>query len=191
MRIYKSLKSIWKKLGVNGQVKNFSTVELWVIETDSSIPTARKLKAGFKTPIQVDVDAFKRIDGLAIDKHKNWWKFYDVSTAEIHGDSKKLTVSIISKTAVGEYHFNKFIYLDEYWGSPIQLVTNVRRDKNKKITHYFVKGIGWISSDKALKMTCHHEIDNARPVFPKSGTPFIRTRRDSKWLNNLSVKGLA
>ena len=79
---YGSLKKIWKKLGINGQVKNFSSVELWVVNTERGT-VARKLAPGFKTPPKVDVDGFKRVDGLAIEGHKNWWKIYDGSTAEV------------------------------------------------------------------------------------------------------------
>ena len=41
--------------------------------------------------------------------------------------------------------------------------------------------VGWIEFDQALKMTCQHEIDNARPVFPVSGRPNIRTRKDKEF----------
>ena len=40
--------------------------------------------------------------------------------------------------------------------------------------------------EQALKMTYRHEIDNARPVFPVSGRPYIRTRKDKEFFNNLS-----
>lgn len=190
MGIYESLKSVWKKLGINGQVKNFSNIDLGVIETDSTKPIARKLKPGFKTPITTDVDGFKRTDGIAIEGHKNWWKFYDISTVEIYGKSKNLYGSAITKTAVNKNHFGKPVYLDEYWGDPIQLITDVKRNKKKEITHYFVTSLGWVNLDKAFRITCFHEIDNARPVFPKSGDPYIRTRRDPDIFNNISTKGL-
>lgn len=190
MGMYESLKKIWKKLGLKGQVKNFSSVELWVIENDTeNKPIARKLPPGFKTPPKVDTDGFKRVDGIAIDGHKYWWKIYDGSTAEIYDDKKSLRVSAIAKTAVEEGRFGKVTYRKETWGSPIQIVTNVKRDKKKRITGYFVTGIGWIAPEQAFKMTCNHEIDNARPVFPKQGDPYIRTRRDPELFNNISVKG--
>lgn len=103
MSIYSKLKAIWKKLGINGSVKNYSKVELWVLETDTTgNPIARVLKPGYKTPSNIDTDAFKRIDGKAIQGHKNWWKFYDFSTVEVSTDGRGLKISVISKSAVPE-----------------------------------------------------------------------------------------
>lgn len=99
MNLYSELKSIWKKLGIRGCVKNYSSAHLWVVETDSSkIPIAR-------------------------------------------------------------------------------------------ILAYYVSGHGWLDFMTTLKMTCYHEIDNARPVFPKKGKPYIRSKRDRFILNNFSNKG--
>jgi hypothetical protein len=188
MGAYESLKAIWKKLGIKGQVKNFSSKKLWVIETDSGEPIARGLEPGFKTPTKIDIDGFKRTDGKAIDGHKNWWKIYDVSTAEIYDRGSSLRVSAITKTAVEENKFGTPTYKNESWGAPIQLVLDVRRDKKRRIIAYNVSNVGWVAFEKALKMVCHHEIDNARPVFPVSGQPYIRTRRDNELSNNLSIK---
>jgi hypothetical protein len=190
MGAYDSLKAIWKKLGVNGQIKNFSSTELWVLETDSGI-VAKRLPSGYKTPATVDVDAFKRVDGSAIEGHKNWWKIYDFSTVEIFGSNKSLAISAVTKTAVEEDHFGRPIYKNEIWGSKIQLISDVRRDQKKRIVEYYVTSGGWIDSELAFRMTCNHEIDNARPVFPKSGEPYIRTRRDPQVFNNISSNGKA
>jgi len=62
MALYDSLKKVWKKLGLKGQVKNFSSVELWVVNNDSGT-IARKLQPGYRTPSKVDIDGFKRVDG--------------------------------------------------------------------------------------------------------------------------------
>ena len=190
MNIYDSLKRLWKELGIRGQVKNFSSKRLWVIETDSGVPIARWLESGFKTPQNIDVDGFKRFDGVPVAGHPNWWKIYDFSTAEIFNAGQDLRVSAISKTAVDENHFGKPLYKQESWGTPMKLVIDVRREK-KRIVAYCVTNVGWIEFDQALKMTCQHEIDNARPVFPVSGRPYIRTRKDKEFFNNLSGKGMA
>lgn len=186
--MYESLKKIWKRLGLKGQVKNFSSTTLWVLETGNGT-IARKLYPGHKTLPGADIDAFKRIDGIAIDGHKNWWKIYDGSTAEIYSDRKNLKVSVITKTSVEEDHFGKPSYQEEAWGLPIQVITDVKRHKKKRITAYFVSRIGWVSFEEALELTCQHQIDNARPVFPESGSPYIRTRRDPELFNNISLKG--
>jgi hypothetical protein len=186
---YDSLKAVWKKLGFKGQVKNFSSKRLWVIENDAvGKPIARWLDPGFKTPINIDVDAFKRVDKKAIDGHKSWWKIYDFSTAEIFDKGASLRVSAITKTAVAEKHFGEPVYKAESWGSPIQLVLDVKRDKKKNVLAFQLSIDDWVGFEETLKMTCHHKIDNARPVFPLAGRPYIRTRRDRELLNNLSAK---
>lgn len=189
MDTFGSLKKIWKKLGINGQVKNFSSVDLWVIDNDSDSAVAHRLKPGFKTPVKVDTDAFRRVDGVAIECHSGWWKIYDFSTAEVWDGKKSLMVSAITKVAVGEKHFGTPLYRKGAWGDPIQVILDVKRTKRGHITRYLVSGIGWIGFDQALEMTCRHEIDNARPVFPIKGKPYIRTRRDPDLFNNISMKG--
>jgi len=68
---------------------------------------------------------------------------------------------------------------------------NVEINKQKKINYYFVTELGWPSIEKALELTCLHQIDNARPVFPISRAAYIRTRKDIILPNNLSQKGNA
>lgn len=90
---------------------------------------ARWLESGFKTPKNIDVDGFKRFDGVPVAGHPNWWKIYDFATAEIFDAGQELTVSAISKTAVDENHFGKTLYKQESWGTLIKLVIDVRREK--------------------------------------------------------------
>ncbi|MEI8348079.1 MAG: DUF3892 domain-containing protein [Pseudomonadota bacterium] len=189
MSVYDSLKAVWKKLGIKGQVVNYSSKELWVLETESGQPVARKLLPGYKTTPSIDVDGFKRVDGVAIDGHRQWWKFYDFSTVEIFDFKNSLLVSAITKVAVDEIHFGQVSYRNEKWGEPIRAIIDVRRDKKRNIVEYCINSIGWVKFDTAFKMTCYHEIANARPVFPSGGKPYIRTRRDDKIINNLSSKG--
>ncbi len=193
MSNYESLKKIWKKLGIKAHVKNFSSQPLWVLENEDDRPVAHLLRPMTKSPIKIDTDAFRRRDGKPIEGHKSWWKIYDGSTAEVFDKGKDLSISVITKTAVEDKEFSTdapITYEEKTWGTPILLVTNVQRDKKKSIIAYLVTNVGWIEPEQMLTMTCHHEIDNARPVFPTSGTPFIRTRRDQKFFNNLSTKGL-
>lgn len=187
------LKRIWKKLGIKGQVKNYSSKPIWVLETDSGRPVAHLLLPMSKFPNGVDADAFRRADGKPIQGHKSWWKFYDFSTVEIFDKGDDLKTSVITQTAVTDEEFGgtKAITYDrsENWGVSVQLVDDVQRNRKKRITKYHVTGVGWVVPTKALVMTCNGEIDNARPVFPGSGNPYIRTRRDRELFNNLEVKG--
>lgn len=192
MSVYTELKSIWKKIRINGQVKNYSNIELWVVENiTTGKPVARLLPSGHKTPAQIDVDAFKRIDGKAIQKHKNWWKFYDFSTVDVYNDGRGLKLSVIAKRAVKEDHFGKVKYVRKKWGIPLVAILDIRRNKKNKIIAYYVSKHGWLDLEVTLKMVCHHKIDNARPVFPKKGKPYIRSKRDKSILNNFKVKGRA
>lgn len=193
MSVYVSLKKVWKSLNVKGRVKNYSKVNLQIVETDTTgDPVARVLPAGFKTPKNIDCDGFKRVDGKAIQGHKQWWKFYDFSTVEVFNDGRGLRVSVISKTAVSENHFNNKIpdYKKGMWGELITIILDVKKGSSNKIVSYYVSGHGWLDFETTFKMTCYHEIDNARPVFPNSGKPYIRSKRDKSTLNNFSKKGL-
>lgn len=191
MIVYSKLKAIWKKLGINGHVKNYSNVDLWVIETDSDSPEgpfARRLLPGHKTPPEIDVDGLKRVDGKAIQGHKNWWKFYDFSTVDVYTDGSGLKLSVISKVAVSETEFGSVKYLDKNWGVPLTVILDIKRNSRNKIISYYVSGHGWLDFESTFKMTCYHEIDNARPVFPKKGVPYIRSKRDKMSLNNFNKK---
>lgn len=191
MDVYQTLKAAWKKLGIDGEVKNYSSKILWALENDSGKPIVRWLRPGFKTPPSIDTDAFKRADGIEIEGHKGWWKIYDFSTAEVFDVGDSVRISAVTKIAVDEPHFGEPAYRQENWGMPIQVVVDVRRDKKKRIVAYCITNLGWIDAERAFEMTCNHEIDNARPVFPKSGRPYLRTRRDKELFNNLSTKGKA
>ena len=189
MKMYDSLKAVWKKLGINGQVKNYSSYDLWVLENDTSDnQIARILPPGYKTPRNIDVDAFKIKDGPLLNKHNSWWKFYDFSTIDIYSNGNKISLSTNSVTAVGEKNFGQVIYKNEIWGERLKVVVSVR--KNKKEMEYYISDDGWKNFESTLEMVCLHQIDNARPVFPKNRRPYIRSKRDKQTLNNFSSKVL-
>ncbi|MEW6058365.1 MAG: hypothetical protein AB1540_17320 [Bdellovibrionota bacterium] len=145
-----------------------------------------------KSPQNVDIDAFKRVDGKPVEGHSSWWKFYDYSTLEVFDNGNDLKVSVVRKTPVNEDYFGqgRIIYdRSEQWAISTKLVTDVQRGKNRRITKYYVTDEGWLKPDDVLAMVCRGEIDNARPVFPSTGKPCIRTRRDRQIFNNLEIKG--
>ncbi len=71
MDVKQKLKSLWKKLGINGQVVNFSSKTLWVLETNTGKSIAHLLLPMTKSPIEIDADAFRREDGKAIEGHES------------------------------------------------------------------------------------------------------------------------
>ncbi|MEW6058011.1 MAG: DUF3892 domain-containing protein [Bdellovibrionota bacterium] len=192
-QLYQGLKSIWKKLGLKGRVKNYSSKPIWVVETESGKAIAHLLPPMTKSPPNIDADGFRRVDGKPVQGHKLWWKIYDGSTLEVFDDGTDLKTSVIRKRAVDDTEFDSkgvIIYdRSEKWAVSVKLVTDVRRNRKRRITKYYVTGDGWISPEQALSLVCQGEIDNARPVFPGTGKPYVRTRRDRELFNNLEVKG--
>lgn len=80
------LRRAWKAVMANrvrGRVINRSSRPLWVLETDSGRPIAHRLEPGCASPSQVDADAFRAVDGTAIDGEGSWIKIYDFVTATI------------------------------------------------------------------------------------------------------------
>ncbi len=184
----KDLKKIWKKIRGKGRIVNCSSKPLWVIEADaeSGNVVAHLLPPMTKSPTDVDIDAFRRVDKKPVDGHSYWRKFYNFSTLEVFDNGNDLKVSVIKKIAVDEKYFNqgKIAYdRSASWVVPIKLITDVRRGKNRRITKYHISDVGWLKPAEALAMTCKGEIDNARPVFPSTGKPFIRTLRDRQIFN--------
>ncbi|OFZ51729.1 MAG: hypothetical protein A2381_18635 [Bdellovibrionales bacterium RIFOXYB1_FULL_37_110] len=195
MSTYEELKKIWKRLRINGQVKNYSSKKLWVLETNTGVAIAHILLPGQKSPQKIDADAFKRVDGIPVEKHFSWWKFYDFSTVDVFDDNQELLISVITKRSVDDSEFEGSQRKIQYnknsnWGERIRLIINVVRDeKNKRIIGYQISDIGVIGFDQVLEMVCNGEIDNARPVFSNSRKPYIRTQKDKKCLNNIVYMG--
>lgn len=104
----------------NGQVKNHSAKDLWVVETDSGPAIAHKLEPGRQSPSSVDADGFKSIDGTAIDGHTSWVKILNWSTADVANEGQQLTRGCILCSSVGENQFGQVTYdQSSNWGEPI------------------------------------------------------------------------
>jgi hypothetical protein len=192
MSTYSDLKKIWKTLGIKAHIVNYSSVTFWVVEGNEGVATAYLLPPMTRSPEKADVDGFKRVDGKPVMRHKSWWKVYDGSFKQIFDKGGRLSFSENTMTRVTDSAFSqeRIIYdKSNSWAIPIKLITDVERDKKKKIIQYFVSNVGWIDLETTLKMTCYGEISNARPVFPENGAPYLRTRRDKKYFNNLEAKG--
>lgn len=179
-------RKVYEKIKVNGKVINHSSHILWVIETTSSSTTAHKLSPGMRSPANIDADGLKRFDGKPINGHLHWWKIRDFTTADIYNDRDDLKIAVLIKSSVPDDHFGKYKKdSSENWGEPIAIITKVKRTKTGAISEYFIERYGWISRSKAIELAAKGKIDNATPVFPAKGKPYLRSRPDSRAENNL------
>lgn len=178
------IKNIISKFKGNGKVKNHSSKDIWVIETTTNHPhgppIAHKLLSKTKSPIKIDADGFKRVDGKPIEKHSTWWKIWDYFTADLYDDGVDgIKVDVSIRIKVKENHFGRVVY-DTHpgWGVPIREITKIERKRKDGITRYFVEDIGWVSKERAIAMTAKGQIDNAVLVTPKNGAPYLRSVPD-------------
>lgn len=105
----------------NGQVKNYSSKTLWVVETDSGPAIAHKLAAGRQTLSSVDADGFKATDGTSIDGHTSWVKINEFSTADVANSGSQLTRGCILCYNVEDNEFGNVTYDNaDHWGEPIR-----------------------------------------------------------------------
>ncbi len=180
-----------KKYKGNGKVRNYSSKELWVLETDTNDPKgppiAHRLLPMQKSPIKFDVDGFRRVDNKPIDGHLSWWKIYGYTTTDIFDDGGLLEIDVLVRVKVKDNEFGDDVAYEKSgtWGDPVQKITNVERDKSRAIKRYYVENQGWLTKYQALKLAANGLIDNVVIVQPKSGKPYLRSLPDSKNKNNL------
>ena len=104
----------------NGQVKNGSSKELWVVETDSGSAVAHKLDSGRQSPEDIDADGFKAVDGTLIDGHDSWIKINNFSTADVTNNDSQLSRGCILCANVEENEFGNVTFdQSSGWGDPI------------------------------------------------------------------------
>lgn len=180
---------LWK-----AQIRNYSSQDLWVLETDTKIngydAVAHILKPGMKTPKSIDIDGFKRVDGRVIEGHKEWWKILDGFQVYIYDKSRVVkALAIPYKKKVGTNEFGNKIWFDKsLWGEKISNVINVERNQKGHITHYYIEGFGKVTKRKAIKMAKNGEVDNVVIVENNNGT-YLRSRPDGNKSNNFAKMG--
>lgn len=103
-----------------GQVKNYSSRELWVIRKDSGPAIAYRLAPGRKSPSDIDADGFRAVDGTPVDGHTSWVKIIDLSTADVKDDGLTLKRGCLLCADVEEDEFGE-VSFDESpdWGDPL------------------------------------------------------------------------
>lgn len=140
-----------------------------------------------KTPSDIDADGFKRVDGKAIDGHKDWWKIRSVFTAEIKDAGDDLEVKVILKSAVPNEEFGKPYEVDESsaWGEPIIDVTGIYKTKHGETIGYEIAGRGKVAKGEAVLMAKQGLLDNV-VVVQRGLNTFLRTRPDGEPWNNLT-----
>jgi len=103
-----------------GQVKNYSSRELWVVRKDAGPAIAYRLAPGRKSPDEVDADGFRAVDGTPIDGHTSRVKIVDLSTADVEDDGPELKRGCTLCMDVGEDEFGKVTFDDSLgWGEPL------------------------------------------------------------------------
>lgn len=118
----------------NGQVRNHSSKELWVVETDTGPAIAHKLAPGRQSKAAVDADGFKAVDGTLVDGHNSWVKIVNFSTADVANQGAQLTRGCFLCSNVGDNEFGNVTYDQSAgWGEPISgfLDTPSKHDSNK------------------------------------------------------------
>jgi hypothetical protein len=182
---------LFNKYKGNGKVRNYSSRELWVLETDTNDPKgppiAHRLLPQQKTPIKFDIDAFRRLDNKPIDGHSSWWKIFGYTTADISDKGDLIAIDVLARVKANDDRFGGEIVYENSgtWGDPIQKVTKVERNKSGAIKKYYVENQGWLTKHQALKLAAKGLIDNVVIVQPKSGKPYLRALPDSQGKNNL------
>jgi Protein of unknown function (DUF3892) len=186
-----ALDNLWLKFKGNGQVRNRSSKDIWVVETNTNHPrgpaVAHKLKPNTRSPLQFDIDGFKRFDGKSIEGHKYWWKIWGRTTADLFDKGQGIGVDVSVKFRVPDDQFGPIRYNpSEDWGVPIREITQIEFDKNRKIKRYCVQDLGWITRERAIELTARGLIDNAVLVQPRNRNPYLRSKPDTQTSNNFA-----
>ena len=171
-----------------GQVLNHSSMELYVLETDSGPPVVHRLGPKRKSPVSVDADGFKRADGEKVLLHSGWWKIPDEFKADIYqlGDNVLIPVSIMAP--VPDLHFGNYeIRQETDWGEKLTYLTGILKDKRGRTTGYIIDGRGEVSVADAVKLTNEGGIDNVVLVTNKNGRTFLRTKKNATDEDNLTA----
>ncbi|MGF1537105.1 MAG: hypothetical protein ACFB4J_11565 [Elainellaceae cyanobacterium] len=104
----------------NGQVKNHSSRDLWVVEDDTGSPIAHKLAPNRQSPEGTDADGFRAVDGTPVGGHPSWMKLVDLCTADVHDSGDELSYDALLCTGVDDHTFGD-VQFDPSpgWGVPI------------------------------------------------------------------------
>ena len=104
---------------LNGQVKNYSSKILWVLESGGGKFTAHKLAPNQQSPADIDADGFCTVDGTPIDGHQQWVKIVDIATAEVKDNGEQLTGGYLFGGAVEDEFSNVQFDESDGWGEQI------------------------------------------------------------------------
>jgi hypothetical protein len=105
----------------NGQVKNYSSRDLWVVSLDKGRAIAHRLAPSSQSPSRIDVDSFRAVDGTPVDGHAAWVKILDVLAAEVEDADHELRRGCFLYKNVGDDEFGDVVFDDSPdWGEPLQ-----------------------------------------------------------------------
>ncbi len=149
----------------NGIIFNHSQMPHYVIETDTGPSLVHILGPKMKSPIGLDADGFKRVDGQSVLGHKDWWKIIPLVSVDIYqvGSDFLLPVSLIRP--VPDQQFGNYKTIDnKNWGIPMAYITGVIRDRNNKVVNYITDKYGVVTREQGIELTNAGELDNVIAV---------------------------
>lgn len=106
---------------LHGQIENYSSKTLWVVDNDRGRFIAHPLPPGRRSPGGLDIDGFKAVDGTSIAGHLNWWKLRDFNTVRVRDEGDELAIDCWFCSPVQEEEFGHIHYDNpEDWGEPLE-----------------------------------------------------------------------
>lgn len=105
---------------MKGQVKNYSSLPLWVLVSKDEKMNAYVLAPGYQSPSNLDADGFKAVNDIPIDGYRGWIKIVDFCTAEVRDKAGGLTKRCLFCGNVGDDVFGSVSFHNgDSWGETI------------------------------------------------------------------------
>jgi hypothetical protein len=159
-----------------GVVYNHSQKPLYIVETDTGTARVHILGPKRKTPIGLDADGLKRVDGESILGHKNWWKIIPFVSVDIYqvGSNFLAPVSLIRPVSDQQFGAYKIIE-NEDWGIEMAYIIGVTRDKGHNVVEYITDKYGVIDKRKGIELALQGNLDNVVTVNLR-GKTYLRAK---------------
>ena len=159
-----------------GVVYNHSQKPLYIIETDTGPACVHILGPKMKTPVGLDADGLKRVDGKSILGHKNWWKIIPLVSVDLYQIRSNFLLPVSWIRPVSDQQFGPYKIIENgNWGIEMAYVIGVTRDKNQKFVEYITDKYGVIDRDKGIALARQGNLDNVVTVNLR-GKTYLRAK---------------